>query len=285
MAWNNPIPTSPKSFSSLQGKKLRRRAKEAWRAAHTLCNAILAWEMWLNQSQVQYRSEEQYDIETGDAICRAGAAAIRALCGLGVCSHIFHGDAEQSLAWFPPAPSDNLDLTWYVDKVERSIEEQINNYRFHCHQTLKPAARGLLDLLETYPETALSETPSGNPRRHARGRSPEEANEIAMQLANKDASFVNGTAQEWAKKIGCGVGTVHKTKLWQETMQQTKRGRVPGRKPKEVALTEAVLARAGKNDPDEALARLKAEQEKDFEPSPLDPDVPDKPHRVKCRRS
>jgi hypothetical protein len=136
--------------------------------------------LWLNQSQVQFRSEQRYNIETGDTICRHGAAAIRALCDLGVCSHIFQGDAGQLMAWFPPAPSDNLDLSWYVWKVEGPVKEAIDNYKFRCHTMLEPAAHELLDLLENYPETAL------NPSRTLGGlavdaENPPEVQSVAEQ--------------------------------------------------------------------------------------------------------
>jgi len=104
-----------------------------------------------------------------------------------------------------------------------------------------------------------------------------KANEIAMQLAKDDSSFVKGEVRAWAKKIGCSVGTAQKTDLWQEKMRQTGKGRIRGQKPKVVALTEKVLAiTAAKGDA--ALRQLVNEQDADFEPSPLANDPPD------CRR-
>jgi hypothetical protein len=293
MTWNNPIPSFPKSFSSLRGKKLRHRAEDAWRAAHALCNAILAWELWLDKSQVQYRSEKRYDVETGDAICRSGAAAIQALCELGVCSHIFHGDAGPLLAWFPPAPSDGLDPTWYVWKVEGAVDKEIHNYKFHCHTTLEPAARELLDLLVEYPETALNPPrtvgdPAGDGEKRYSGNStPDEANQTAIKLAKQDSAFVNGGAREWAAAIRkatdktCSTSTVEDTPLWKATMKKTGRGRTRGKAPKAVTLTDGLESVTGEGERHEVLQGLIAQQKADYEPSPVDDDAPTKRQKPK----
>ena len=100
----------------------------------------------------------------------------------------------------------------------------------------------------------------------------EEANEKAKQLAKKDPSFVNKKQREWAEAIGCSDGLINKLPLWQKTMEKTGRGRKErGTKPKKVSLTKAIEETVGEGEKHEQLSRLIAEQEQDYEPSPLDP--------------
>jgi len=118
----------------------------------------------------------------------------------------------------------------------------------------------------------------------------EEANQTAMRLAKKDLSFVNGGVREWAKRVReasgktCSTATIHGTALWQKTMEARGRGRRKGGKAKAVSFTDSLEAVVGNGDPHEVLNRLTAEQGADFEPSPLEPDPPGKPRRVRCRK-
>jgi hypothetical protein len=76
----------------------------------------------------------------------------------------------------------------------------------------------------------------------------EEANQIAMQLAKKDRSFVHATAEEWARKISeasgttCSPSTVHKTALWKATTQKTGYGRTKDGSPGTVTFTKKLDA-------------------------------------------
>ncbi|HLA86227.1 MAG TPA: hypothetical protein VJL29_15675 [Thermoguttaceae bacterium] len=122
-------------------------------------------------------------------------------------------------------------------------------------------------------ETAADE---GEPFAATPSISRDEANQIAMRLAKQDAAFVNGGVRQWAAAIRkvsgktCSTATVKATRLWQATMKETGRGRTKGKAPKAVALTEKVGAVIGESNRQEALENLRAQQEVDHEPSPLD---------------
>ncbi len=101
-----------------------------------------------------------------------------------------------------------------------------------------------------------------------------------MELAKKDPEFVNGGAWEWAAAIRkvtgktCSISTVRATRLWQKTMAVTGRGRSKGKTPKAVALTDNMESVVGEGERQEVLQGLIAQQEADYEPSPLDDNPP-----------
>jgi hypothetical protein len=111
--------------------------------------------------------------------------------------------------------------------------------------------------------------------------SPEEANNAALRLAEKNPDFLKLVIREWATKIAettgksCSPKIVGQTALWIKTMQHTGRGRSKGSKPKVVSMTPALEAILGDKEPQGTLEKLIAEQEADDEPSPLEPDSPD----------
>jgi hypothetical protein len=107
-----------------------------------------------------------------------------------------------------------------------------------------------------------------------------------MELANSDHSFVQQSLREWAEAIGCSAALVTKLPFWQETMEQTGRGKkdkLPA--PKAVSLTGSAEAVTGEGNKNEVLNQLIAQQEADKEPSPLEDDLPDsRPKRVHTRK-
>lgn len=72
---------------------------------------------------------------------------------------------------------------------------------------------------------------SGDAKPEERNRWPaisvNEANQAAMALAKKNPAFIERTAEQWANDISaskhmtCSTSTVHKTRLWKETMRRT----------------------------------------------------------------
>jgi hypothetical protein len=113
----------------------------------------------------------------------------------------------------------------------------------------------------------------------------ERANSKAMALAKADPAFVHLPLRDWATAIGCSEGQVPKLPLWQDTMKQTGRGKKKGPSaPKVVSLTDSLEAVTGEGGRDEVLNQLTAEQQADFEPSPLDEDPPDRPRKVRTRK-
>lgn len=126
----------------------------------------------------------------------------------------------------------------------------------------------LLSLVPRRPER--NQIPS--PKRQ-RTMSVQTANQIAMELAKRDKSFVDGSSRQWAERIGCSEGLVRNTPLWKGTMKRSGRGRKDRHaKPKAVSLTPELDATIGSLDLE--LQRLIAESEADArsEPSPLDDD-------------
>lgn len=101
-----------------------------------------------------------------------------------------------------------------------------------------------------------------------RGRmTAAEANQVAHELAEKDPTFVNGGAREWADAIGkatgktCSPSTVHETPFWRQVMKETGRGRTKGKTPRAVALTGEVEATHGEGGKDAILNELIAQEE------------------------
>ena len=74
------------------------------------------------------------------------------------------------------------------------------------------------------------------------------------------------TARRLARAIGCPLGMVPNLPAWQALQLKLKEGKLPP-SPKVVSLTPGVLANEGRQD--DKLERLIAEQQADFEESPL----------------
>ncbi len=111
--------------------------------------------------------------------------------------------------------------------------------------------------------------------------SAREANAKALELADKDKEFVKRSQREWAEAIGCSDGLVSKLPLWQKTMQLSGRRRKGRGTSKAVSFTKALENTIGEQD--DPLQGLIAEQEADYEPSPLEEDTPfSRPKRVRC---
>jgi len=90
----------------------------------------------------------------------------------------------------------------------------------------------------------------------------EEANRIAMKLAEDDRFFVQRSLREWAQAIGCSDGLVVKLPLWRETMRLTGRGK-EGKdpSPKIVSLTDALEAVSAEGTRDEVVHNLADEEQ------------------------
>jgi len=167
MGWPNTIPPVPPTICDLEKPTIRRRAEAAWRAGHTILNAIDAFDAWWNLAKVRYLAKEPFAPETGDAISRDGAAAIRALCGLGARRDVFSDERSPLLQHWPTAPSDMVDVTYYVyfpdgsnDPVRRTIQEHLGWNR----QLVEPEVRAFLDDLAMSPDATLKPEAAEEPR-------------------------------------------------------------------------------------------------------------------------
>jgi hypothetical protein len=109
----------------------------------------------------------------------------------------------------------------------------------------------------------------------------DRLNAKAMRLARVDHSFVDGSARQWANRIGCSPAEVVKLPLWKHLMEMTGRGRKgKGPTPKKAVGLSSVLESALVAEDDE-LERLTRESEAENrrDPSPLVDDPPEAPRR------
>jgi len=114
-----------------------------------------------------------------------------------------------------------------------------------------------------------------------KGMKKDEANNRAMSLARANPEFAkNCTVRRWAEAIGCSTGTAATLPFYLQCSERADTSRKgKAKRPEVVSLTKEVEARAGWDNRN--LNRLVAEQEGDFEPSPLAADPPDNPLKVR----
>lgn len=127
---------------------------------------------------------------------------------------------------------------------------------------------------------AASEQPTA--RRRNRRMKLAVANSKAYELAKNDPSFLSKSMRDWADAIECSEGQVARLELWKAKQKESCDGSARMKSPKTVSLTDKQLAVTP--DKDEELQRLIQEQNANLEPSPLEPDPPDYPHRVRQRK-
>jgi hypothetical protein len=130
-------------------------------------------------------------------------------------------------------------------------------------------------------EKESAKLPGKNPLR--RRMMLAAANSKAMELAKSDPAFMSKSTREWADDIGCSYGLVGKLDLWIQKQELTGHDSKQSKSPQTVSLTDQLLA-VTSADEEQPLQRLIREQRADQEPSPLEPDSPDKPRRVHYRK-
>jgi hypothetical protein len=113
----------------------------------------------------------------------------------------------------------------------------------------------------------------------------DEANAAAMRLADTmGPAFFNLSERQQAEKIGCHWNTWRKTPLYKAG--DKRREKAPGTGSRSaVSLTPRLEAITGQGEKDQVLKELIEEQERDFEPSPMDPDDSPTPDRVHHRKT
>ncbi|MCE5303090.1 MAG: hypothetical protein LLF97_08285 [Planctomycetaceae bacterium] len=96
--------------------------------------------------------------------------------------------------------------------------------------------------------------------------SKDEANLRAREaLKNTKTTW---SERKLAKAIGCSAGLVHKLPAWRAHQEElAMKGKKTAGGPKACGLTDGIMASKGQDDPE--LERLIAEQQADFEESPL----------------
>lgn len=117
-----------------------------------------------------------------------------------------------------------------------------------------------------YRQTKIAVIEEGEPPKPPavkRSRTTREEYNLRAREALKSPKL--RSARGLARAIGCSLGTVSKLPAWRAYQEKAKRQKA--RAPKAVALTEGVLANQGAEDKE--LERLIAEQQADFEASPL----------------
>jgi hypothetical protein len=134
----------------------------------------------------------------------------------------------------------------------------------------------------TVPAVQATEEPAPAPR-PKKPMTVAQANRQAQKLARRvGPAFFAVSEREQARQIGCAWQTWAKTEFYQTARARKERAE-PGkaaRPPAAVSLTSEMEAALGDGGRDAVLEELVAEQAADNEPSPLDPDPPDKPVKV-----
>jgi hypothetical protein len=155
-----------------------------------------------------------------------------------------------------------------------------------CQETasMTEANMSVTQLSQPYESAARkSQTIDDAPARRRPGMKLAAANSKAIELAKSDPAFLSGSLREWAEAIGCSEGQVAKLDLWIAKQREADHKSNQSKSPRTVSLTGGLLATTPA-DCDDPLQRLIREQKADDEPSPLEPDPPDKPLRVQLRK-
>jgi hypothetical protein len=127
----------------------------------------------------------------------------------------------------------------------------------------------------------------------AKGMTADEANQKAMTLAKQyGAAFFTMSLRKQAQLIGCHYKTWKETALYKAALADGRICPPKPRGPKVVSFTprrEAATGEGGKNEIQKLVAeaelrRLKAEQARDHEPSPLEEDPSERERKVRSRK-
>lgn len=120
-------------------------------------------------------------------------------------------------------------------------------------------------------------------KRKVKSMTVADANSKAMELAKRmGEGFFQLSERQQAKAIGCSWKTWSSTTLYKEARKrrpQPQEAKDKGAGRKVVTLTAKVEAMTGEGGRDEVLEKLIAQQEADYEPSPLEEDSPSSPRQ------
>ncbi|MDC0175569.1 hypothetical protein OAJ60_01420 [Planctomycetaceae bacterium] len=165
-------------------------------------------------------------------------------------------------AWMTPGSAR-------VPRVDESGEPGFDQADLEVADPVEQAKRRIQDLLQ-------------QPIRRA---TKEEAEILVMLYLiiteGRDKTEKPVTQRELAKKLGCSTGLIAKTEAWKAEMANRRSGR-PASSPSVVTLSDKMLEigiGSDAREEDSALERLVAEQEADYDPSPLDDQETTKPPR------
>ena len=188
MTWKPNIPPIPPEIQAIGEEAERELAETAWIVGQTLLAACRAWENWVNLTRVDYAAGRPLDLEQGDAIAQAGAAAIRTLCRQGIPGDTFVGDGEHLLEAWPKPPSECLDPAWYGDPASEIRKEVDRQLLLSC-EVLPRATQAFLDDLALAASTG-GKLPVGknkggrNPNKSAKGGRPVKWDKL-LELHDK----------------------------------------------------------------------------------------------------
>lgn len=170
---------------------------------------------------------------------------------------------EKAVEWVEYALSDDKPIVWLSHLEDTTGKEWVS----------------LIHALSMETDDAVSVFEAKQPSGKG-STTVTEANQTAISLAKRKPEFVHGGVRDWAAAIKretgktCSIATVKATPLWRNTMEQTGRGKTRGKTPKAVGFTGNMEAVVGTGKRDEILNGLIAQQEADYEPSPVDDDLP-----------
>jgi hypothetical protein len=131
--------------------------------------------------------------------------------------------------------------------------------------------------------------PSATDQSPRQPMSKEAAGIRARKLADEmGQQFLCLSEAKQAKLIGCSWQTWSRTQFYRELYPEKAEGKTQGesaQSPRVVSLTKNVEAVRGEGGKDQVLSNLIAEQQADYEPSPLDDDPPANPAtKVRVRK-
>jgi hypothetical protein len=296
----------PPSIQAItEPESLRRQLDEIWTAANWLPMALDKWAAWFVELQEKGDADPRVALNCDEMARRAIHVLLTYLRNL---EKFDQGNETSPMAMLPPIPA------WWMPAAESEMDDQntkqnrqrrtrwqedrefLDRYYAPPEQLhekackLRSASTQLIGMLKSFPMAVFANKgPSGTtgvkgnklaPRR--RRMTLAAANTRASELAKEDSAFLSMSLRAWANAIGCSEGQVVNLDLWIAQHKQADNESKKRKSPKTVTLTESLLAVTPERD--ESLQRLIREHKADREPSPLEPDPPDKRRRVRSRK-
>lgn len=259
-AWPRVVPPVPDVIWSLTDEPLRRQARAAWDAAHTVINAAEAWEAWIRVvTPIGWESAGPGFVEEanerGDAIALGGRKALITLQMLALQVPVFRPDADDPnegtilehntpLKAWPIPPKELVDVSWYFGPSP--AERKLITGGIIMMEATAREARDLVELLKTIPENAFqrtdrltdstSQAPAGADQRQSdrnaapkkskagrKSKSQKTTNELMTEKLESKPESRFWTITEWMAATGRSKGSIGETPTWRklETLRQS----------------------------------------------------------------
>jgi hypothetical protein len=172
-----------------------------------------------------------------------------------------------------PALGETPPLAWRLTLKGEAARAQ-------HHESAERSA--VLCIHDDESEQASTPPDATGPAKGKQRMTAEEANRKGMELARQlGKAFFVLSEREQAARIGCTWRTWSKTSIYKKARQQRRKQHPARGAPHAVSFSSAMEAVTGEGGREETLNKLVAEQEADYEPSPVEEDPPgDRPRKV-----